>query len=210
LGNILSNPVFWVSLGSIVVVLLVIFAVMKLRIVIKGRRDRAKSVKTGARRAVTAAKRFARAVDGILITPATLAQKGRTAELNAIVVGYFGVLGVRALGYNGTIYGRGDEDEWLQVTGSEERVRFANPGRQTAGDVRVIRDALFAGGLKTVSVEVMAVFTDPKVELALSRKAEALTTKSFKAQLKREKYEKDAGVDIKKAVSAIRAALAEE
>lgn len=210
MGNILSNPVFWISLGSIVVVLLAVFAVMKLRIVIKERRGRAKSVETGAGRAVAAAKRFARAVDGTLIAPATLAQKGRTAELDAIVVGYFGVLGVRALGYNGTIYGRGDEDEWLQVTGSEERVRFENPGRQAASDVRVIRDALFAGGMKTVPVEVVAVFTDPKVELALSRKAEALTMKSFKAQLKREKYEKDAGVGIEKTAAAIRAAVAEE
>lgn len=203
----MDNMIFWGSIAALVVILLAVLAFVKLRGVLKDRRNRPSGPEIGADKVVAAARHFAHANDAILIAPAHLAQKGRTATLNALVVGYFGILGVRALGYNGTIYGRGDEDEWVQVAANEQRVYFQNPQKQDADDVRVIRDALFAGKFKTVPVEVVTVFCNKKAELALSRKAEALTMKNYKTMLRKEKYEKDAGVDIKKIEEALRKAL---
>ena len=153
------------------------------------------------------AKSFARSNGYKCISPATLVRNGSVANLDAIIVGYFGVLGVKALGYNGTIYGGAGEDEWLQVTDDEERHYFNNPLKEAIADVRVIRDALFQVKLKQVQVEVVCVFTDPAVQLALPKNTGHYTLKDFKSLLQKDKYLVDAGIDMEKIEEVLKSSV---
>lgn len=170
---------------------------------------KAKGAASGIGGVVGVAKRFARSNGFKVIAPATLQRSGKTAQLDALVIGYFGVLGVKAYGYNGEIYGNATEENWLQVAGNGKRTPFKNPLQQAAADVRVIRDALFESKMKTIPVEVVCVFADPKAQIAVPGGAGYYTAKTFKQLLGKEKYLADKGLDLEKAEQALRAALAE-
>lgn len=164
----------------------------------------------GAERAVAAARSFARSNSFRCIVPAGLETDKGNARLDAIVVGYFGVLGVKAYGYNGEIYGSAGEKEWLQVSPREEREKFPNPMDEASADVRVIREALFAAKLKQIPVEVVCVFTDPKVQLAVPKETGYLNMQGFKNLLAKEKYLDDKGFDLDKVENAIQAVVKKE
>lgn len=163
----------------------------------------------GVAKAVAMAQRFARGNDYKVIAPATLMRAGNTARLDALVVGSFGVLGVKALGYSGEVYGSAGEDTWVQVAPDGKRNPFKNPLTEAAADVRVIRDALFSAKQKLVPVEVVCVFTDTTASIAVPRSTGHYTMRTFKELLGKEKYREDKGVNIALAQEALREALTE-
>lgn len=152
-------------------------------------------------------RRFALSNSYKFISPATVTANGRVADLDALIIGYFGVLGVKALGHSGEIYGTASEENWLQKTGESQRTYFPNPIRQAALDVRVVRDVLFDAKFKNVPVEVAVVFSNKKAQLALPRQTGHYNYKSFKALLSKEKYLADNGLDLEKVESTLRSAL---
>lgn len=158
---------------------------------------------------VNPARSFARSNSFRFIAPAKI--KGNAAEINldAVIVGYFGVLGVISLGYNGAVYGSDNDDDWLQVGEDETREYFESPVLEASAGVRAIRDALFAAKLKKVPVEVVYVFADPKVQLAVPRSLNVLKVKNFKALLKKDKYLEDTGLDLDAVENALRNAIIE-
>ena len=158
---------------------------------------------------VAATRRFASQNSFRMITPAKLASNGGTAELDAIVVGYFGVLGVISLGYSGEIYGDSNEENWLQVTPSGERVHFKNPIDESSAAVRVIRDALFGQKMKKVPVEVVCVFPTPDAQIAVPRSLAPMRLKQYKELLKKDRFLEDCGLDLDTVEAALNKALKE-
>lgn len=156
---------------------------------------------------VAAARRFAKENSFRFISPAVLHSGDKVADLDALVIGGFGVLGIKGLGYNGEIYGTAAEKEWLQVTSDKERTHFPNPIIEAAADVRVLRDNLFAARLKQVPVEVVCVFADSGAKLALPRGTGHYSLKEFKELLKKEKYLEEKGLDPDAIEAALRSAL---
>lgn len=157
--------------------------------------------------AVQALRSFARSNSFRFIAPARLVRGENTAKLDAVMVGYFGVLGLKALGYNGEIYGEAGDENWLQVGEDGQRNYFANPITEAAADVRVVRDALFTKKLKKVPVEVVCVFTNPKAQIALPRSTGHLNLKEFKALLRKDKYLEDTGLDLDAVEGALKDSL---
>lgn len=160
---------------------------------------------TGARKSAAplrSTRLFAKMHQYQVIAPAALAHDGRCADLDFILVGWFGLLCVKCVGLCGEIYGSREDEVWLQVTGGR-RVSFVNPLRAAEADTRLVRDALFAAGLRSIPVETVCVFTNPGATLALPRSTGHYTVKEFRALLKREKYEQDKRVDIPAVVAAI-------
>lgn len=157
----------------------------------------------GAQKAVGPLRRFAASNSFRFIAPAHLAREKADADLDAILIGYFGVLAVKALGYNGEIYGGPDEKSWTQIV-EQNRRSFDNPITEAAADVRVIRDALLSTGLRQIPVEVVCVFTDDKAQLALPKSTGHYTVKTFKELLRKEKYMGDCGLDLDKVEKALR------
>lgn len=162
---------------------------------------------TGARKCA-APLRSARTYAGLhqyrVIAPAALAKDGKCADLDFILIGWFGLLCVKCVGLGGEIYGSREEESWLQTIG-ERRVSFTNPLRAAEADTRLVRDILFSAGLRSVPVETVCVFTNPKATLALPRSTGHYTVKEFRALLQKEKYEQDKRVDISAVAQALEA-----
>lgn len=156
---------------------------------------------------IGAMRSFARKNSFRFVSPAVLQCGDAKMELDAIVIGYFGVLGVISLGYSGEIYGEAGDDNWLQVAEDGSRNSFPNPITQSSAAVRVIRDALFKEKMKRVPVEVVYVFSNEKAQLALPRSIGPMDLKAFKKLLAKEKYLDDCGLDMDKVEEAVRKAL---
>lgn len=151
------------------------------------KKDAVKDAKNRNKRALRVARRFARSNGFHYIAPAALQNDERKANLDALVIGSFGVLGVKALGYNGQIYSNDGDREWLQVVDDERRF-FDSPVSEALSDVRVIQNILLKNNIKQTPVQVLCVFTDPKVELLLSGAGNCFTVKKFKQILNSDKF----------------------
>lgn len=200
------NDPAWIVVWIVLVVAAVAVGAWYYFTRIKPRKGKMQSRAYNKSNAVGAARRFARSNGFRFIAPATLRRGEASAELDALVVGYFGVLGVKALGYNGDIYGTEKDKTWAQVM-DDRRNPFPNPLTEASSDVRVIRDALLAAKLRQVPVEVVCVFTNPKAQLALPRSIEFYTVKTFKEHLRKERFLEDTGLDLDKVEEALRQAL---
>ena len=148
-------------------------------------------------------RRFAALHQYQVIAPAQLAKDGKFADLDFILVGWFGLLCVKCIGLGGQIYGSLEDEMWLQLDG-DKRVSFANPMRAAEADTRLVRDTLFAAKLRNLGVETVCVFTNKSATLMLPRTTGHYTVKEFKALLDKSKYEQDKGVDIPKTVEAVK------
>ena len=183
-----------------------------------GREDAAAAAKPrkaknreGARKSAPAlnpTRRFAALHQYQVIAPAQIAKDGKFADLDFILVGWFGLLCVKCIGLGGQIYGSPDDAMWLQIDG-DKRISFANPIRAAEADTRLVRDTLFAANLRGIQVETVCVFTNKKATLALPRGTGHYTLKEYKALLGKSKYEQDKGVDIPKTVQAVKQWLAQ-
>lgn len=155
---------------------------------------------------LSAARRFAMLHRYEIVQPAHIVSNGKSADLDFLIVGCFGVLGVKCVGLGGTIYGDANEREWTQMSGGERKA-FANPIDEAAAATRVVRDVLFSAKRKNVPVETVCVFTNQKAELALPRGTGHYTLKEFRALLDKEKYLYDKGVDEKAVAELLRGAV---
>lgn len=203
-------PELWVQI-IISIVAIIIVVVLFFALVLK-RNPFARTAKNKGReyaknKVLAPLAAFARSNRFAYIAPATIIRNGNTANLDGIVVGYFGILAVISLGYSGSVYGTPGDDNWVQVSENESRHPFENPINEASAAVRVIRDALFSEKIKKTPVEVVYVFSHPKVQLALPRTITPLKIKTFKKLLKKEKYMEDCGLDIDKTKEAIKAAV---
>lgn len=154
-------------------------------------------------KALGAARRFAALHQYQVIAPAQLAKDGKFADLDFIIVGWFGLLCVKCIGLGGHIYGSTGDDMWLQVDG-EKRISFKNPLKEAEADTRLVRDTLLSAGMHGISVETVCVFTNKSANLAIPRSSGHFTLKEFKSLLSKTKYEQDKGIDIAKTADAVK------
>lgn len=168
--------------------------------------------KTGPRRARTdrntsaalrVLKTWAAASDCRLLGAADLTYKDRTVHTDALLVGWFGVLCVRVLGYNGQVYGSPRQAQWLWAA-ADRRENFASPLEEGAVAVRAVREVLMAAGVRNPFCEAVCVFTDPKVELAVPPDSGAIKLAALRPYLRQEKFRTDRGYDLDKLCEALR------
>lgn len=154
-------------------------------------------------KALGAARRFAALHEYQVIAPAQLAKDGKFADLDFIIVGWFGLLCVKCIGLGGNIYGSSGDDMWLQVD-EAKRISFKNPIKEAEADTRLVRDTLLCAGLHGIPVETVCVFTNKRANLAIARSCGHLTLKEFKALLSKSKYTQDKGIDVAKTCDAVK------
>ncbi len=166
----------------------------------KGPRRARTNKKTDA--AVRVLKGFAVRNDFRVLGPMTLTRNGHTAHLDGVLVGWFGVLGVKAFGYNGQVYGNPREAQWLWAS-ADRRENFPSPVEECALAARLMREALMKAGVRNPDSEAVFVFTDPKVELAVPANVGAMKTADLRAYLRREKFRADKGYDVQQLCDAL-------
>lgn len=189
----------------------IILAVVILFAIIAGAVLYAEKEKTGPRRAKTnkntgaavrVLKTYAAANDCRVLGPVTLQHKGVTVQMDALLVGWFGVLCVRALGYNGQVYGSPRQAQWLWAA-ADRRENFASPLEEGAAAVRAVREALMRAGVRNPFCEAVCVFTDPKVELAVPPDSGVLKLAGLRGYLRQEKFHADRGYEVDKLCEAL-------
>lgn len=197
---------------ELIVALIIIVAPVAAYFLLAGNRDgapekprKAKNLSDSQKSAepLRITRRFAALHQYQVIAPAQLAKDGKFADLDFILVGWFGLLCVKCIGLGGQIYGSLEDEMWLQLDG-DKRVSFANPMRAAEADTRLVRDTLFAAKLRSIQVETVCVFTNKKATLMLPRTTGHYTMKDFRALLDKSKYDQDKGVDIPKTVDAVK------
>lgn len=196
----------FIILAVVIVVITVVTIVVMYRKRNPGSRP-ATGANQGVGPAVAAMQAFARSNGFRFIAPAAITHGEKTAQLDAVVVGYFGVLGLVAYGYNGEVYGEAGADEWVRIAPGGQRTSFENPINRCSAAVRVLRDVMIAANMRKVPVEVVSVFTDKGVQLGLPRSIAQMRTKDFKDLLKKEKYLEDTGLDLDAVETAIKNAV---
>ncbi len=139
--------------------------------------------------------RYAAMQEYKVVEPVNLVGVHGTTDLDALLVGWFGVLGVKCLGYGGDIYGSLTEEEWTQTLNGQRRT-FQNPMTRAQKSSLVIRDVLFEAGIKNVPVETVVVFTGKSSQLMLPRSTGHYTPATFSAYLKSIHFEEDKNVQI--------------
>ncbi len=162
--------------------------------------------KDASGRTIQRLKSFASANGYELIRPGRIAQGTGVTDFDAIVVGTFGVLAVRSMGYEGQVYGNAKDATWVQTT-KEGKVTFKNPLLQAESEARMLREVLFAAKIKNVPVETMCVFPNGATELAVPRSTPVYRLKEFSALLKKDHFTEDRKVDIDKVAKALRDAM---
>lgn len=197
---------------ELVLALIIIVASIAAYFLLSGRKDgdlenprKAKNLDDSKKSAepLRITRRFAALHQYAVIAPAQLAKDGKFADLDFILVGWFGLLCVKCIGLGGQIYGSLEDEMWLQLDG-EKRISFANPMRAAEADTRLVRDTLFAAKLRNIQVETVCVFTNKSATLMLPRTTGHYTMREFKALLDKSKYDQDKGVDIPKTVEAVK------
>lgn len=194
----------WILILMVSLSLLLVFGICYLvYFLYKRAKNSTADVKNKASKPLSAAKAFALTRQFTVISPANIAKDGKFADVDFIMVGFFGVLGVKCIGLGGEIYGNANDAMWLQVAGSK-RVSFENPMLAAQKDARVIRDTLFEAKLKNITVDTVVVFANKKASLAIPRSTGHFTVKDFKKYLDKDKFEQDKGIDVAKTVQAIK------
>lgn len=160
----------------------------------------------GVDQTLRALSRYASSHGFQILRPAKITSGGKTAQLDAVLVTYCGVIGVRCLGYNGEVFANPGESEWLWVT-AEGRRRFPDPVAQCAADARVLRDLLIREPkLKNIPVECLAVFTDKDVQLSIPKSVPILRRKDLIPQLEQSRYLEDKGIDADRVTALLKGA----
>ena len=149
-------------------------------------------------------RRYAATNEFRVVEPVRIENSKASADLDALLVGWFGVLGVKCLGYGGTIYGQSSDAEWVQEMNGQRRM-FANPLKRAEQSARAVRQALFEAKIKNVPVETVVVFTGKKTQLALPRSGGHYTIEQFSTYLKSVHFEEDKKVEVEPVAAALSA-----
>ena len=183
------------------------FILMGLKWFEKGEEDskRPKFAKTaikndGVDKLLGSLRRYASTHNFTLLENVTLGED----KLDAVLVTYSGVVGVRCYGYNGQIFANPGDREWFWKA-ADESERFTAPAEHTAADTRTLRDKLFAAGQKKIKVETLAVFTSPSVSMAVPKSIYPLRSKELLSLLENDQYLEDTGLDKDAVVAALKA-----
>lgn len=148
-------------------------------------------------------RRFAATNDFEVVAPVEVAGTRGEADLDAVLVGWFGVLGVKCLGYDGTIYGSDADEVWTQVNKGGRR-SFANPLRRAELNTRVLRERALQRGVKNLPIDCIVVFTGKKAELAMPRTLPYQTSKTLSGFLNTARFAEDKKVDTETAAAAFK------
>lgn len=157
----------------------------------------------GRKKLTRMVSRFALRRQYKVLGPCRFEKDGQGVQVDCVLIGYFGVLAVKAVGRNGEVYGNAGDDEWLQVT-KDARVKFENPFNECARAIPLMRDQLEAAKVRGVFLECIPVSTYKKAQLAVPKSVGLLKLSEFSLLIEKQKYMEDKGVDLEKVEAAFK------
>ena len=164
------------------------------------------SSEDGVEKTLSKLKSYARHHGFTYISPAAFAVGDKKCSLDAIIVTYNGVVGIKCEGRNGQVFSNPHNEPWLWVAGSK-RENFTSPSADRSVDTRTLREVLTAAKLRTTKVECFTVFTSKNVVLSVPSGEPIMPPNTLMNMLAKEIYLSDNGLDKDAVAAAINNAI---
>ena len=126
-----------------------------------------------------------------------LAVNGRSAHIDHMLIGFFGILFISTVNDTAEYYGTAKDQDWTKVAG-EKREKMPNLYETNIQNIDVVREIFAKNNIFNIKMEGIVVFCgNPKKGLIGITGAQGLMDfKGFKAYLAKSKFEKDNDVDV--------------
>lgn len=127
----------------------------------------------------------------------TLEVNGKTAYIENMLIGFFGILIVHTCGARGDFYGTVDGKDWILHQDSK-RTTFPNPLLEQQKALAMLRSAFSKEKLYNLPMENLVVLTSrgSKTALYITHSGEILLPGKLRSYLDKTKFDKDLGLDV--------------
>jgi hypothetical protein len=133
--------------------------------------------------------------------------KGKSAKIENLLIGFFGVLMVHTLGARGEYYGTLDGDQWSVVL-DEKRTAFLNPVKEQEKAETILRSVFSSNKLYNIPIEhiVYVSSKSKKTGIYITNSGEILPPGRLGEYLQKTKFDADIGLDVDAIAKAIEGA----
>ena len=133
-----------------------------------------------------------------------IAHGGKSAVIENMLIGYFGILIVTTCGRRGEYYGTPDGENWI-VTYKQQRFTIPNPILQQQRSISILRAKFAQNKLYNIPVENLVVFTDKGKDTAVfvSGTDKILLSGKLRGYLSKSKFEQDIGLDVEQVANVL-------
>lgn len=135
---------------------------------------------------------------------------GKTAHIENMLIGYFGVLLVHTCGQRGEFYGTLEGGQWTITDGDSEGVTtkkttIPNPLLEQQRAMGMLRTLFSRAEIYNVPIENVVFFTSKskKTRLFITHSGEILLPGKLAPYLNKTRFEKDAGLDVGKLADVV-------
>lgn len=167
-----------------------------------GKKNESKDAMKGS--FLRAVRRFADLKGFEVLEKTTLSFGGEEFTFDAILLGFFGTIGIGANYAGGEVYGSYKDEKWCSVDAKGNKTYFKSPVAQYNGSMRFFKDLYAAEKAKCGMADSFVVFAGKKTKVFADKRSDVYALSALSEKLNSEKYAKDNGADI----NAMKAALA--
>ena len=184
-----------------IVVATVVYAFMSGTVKLKKGKESKDSMNSSFMRAV---RRFADLKGFDVLGKTTLSFNGEEFTFDAILLGFFGTIAIKANYAGGEVYGSYKDEKWCTVDENGKKTYFESPVTSLSGSVRFFKDLYAAEKVKGGFADSFVVFAGKKTKVFADKRCNVYTVDNLSEKLTNDKYAKDNGANIE----AMKAALA--
>ncbi len=184
-----------------IIIATVVYALMTGTIKPKKKDESESSMNSSFMRTV---KKFAGLKGFEVLGKTTLSFGGEEFTFDAILLGFFGTIAIKANYAGGEVYGSYKDENWCTVDANGKKTYFKSPVTELNGSVRFFKDLYAAEKAKCGMADSFIVFAGKKTKVFSDKRCEVYTMDNLYEKLTSEKYAKDNGANI----DAMKAALA--
>ncbi|MBC8571379.1 nuclease-related domain-containing protein [Zongyangia hominis] len=164
-----------------------------------------KKGKYNQKKAFSILRRYASVRNFKVLQNVTVEINGRSAHIDLMLVGFFGILFFEVEDFEGEYYGNLKDETWAYVSKDLRKTRIPNAVVKLERDIDVIRTIFAANDVYKVQMEPMVLLSPFKkrTEIYLSESIPYLRVNELRKHLDKVKYDKDNNVDVPRVVSLI-------
>lgn len=139
-----------------------------------------------------------------VLSDVTLTADGKTAHVENILIGFFGILLVHTCGARGEYYGTVDGEDWI-ITRDGTRATIPNPLREQQKAMAIMRTLFSKNKLYNLPIENVVYLSSKgkKTGLFITHSGQILLPGKLAGYLGKTKFDKDTGLDVQRVAEAL-------
>lgn len=193
----MANPGTYLLIIGAVVVFMVLFAYLRQEVIDVSDKSAAKATRGILSR--FGLPRGFKVLSNVVLTDGS----GETSIEN-MLIGYFGILLIRTLGTRGEYYGTLDSESWTLAAKDKKHV-LENPVKRLEREEAALRAIFSKNKIYNVPIERLVYVSNKsgKTAVYVTHSGEILSAGKLSSYLEKSRFEKDAGLDVKKIASVV-------